>query len=102
MIETNISDNSLCKVISITGVSNIIENERFKIYPNPVKDNLNIEFYEEGKKEILLISDNGSLIFHKQVNNSFMSIDLSEFKSGIYMLKLISDNHSIVKKIIKY
>lgn len=75
----------------------------FKIYPNPVSDNLlkistnksvdslNIEIFN-----IL-----GTSVIKQKLNNNLKEINISTLKSGIYLVKFQSENGSVTKKLIK-
>jgi len=70
-----------------------------KVYPNPVKDIVNIVTDSESPKHIAIYSTNGSLILKVPFSKS---IDISELQSGIYFLKVITEeNHNYIKRIIK-
>ncbi|WP_299115400.1 T9SS type A sorting domain-containing protein [uncultured Winogradskyella sp.] len=83
------------EVLSIDDVS-VID---FSLYPNPAKDVLNIQtnnvtinsvsIYDMLGKEVLSV---------KEVNNS---IDISNLKSGIYLIKIATNEASVTKKIVK-
>lgn len=73
--------------------------DNIKIHPNPlknglltikVKENIDIEIYDLTGKKLL----------SKIINNKTGAINLSSFKSGIYLIKLIKDNNYITRKLI--
>jgi hypothetical protein len=73
------------------------------IYPNPIKDNLNINIKDfSGEVSIQIIDINGREVFSKNINNYNTSntLDLSAFSSGIYVLKLNGEGLNYSKKII--
>lgn len=78
------------------------ENEEyiFNINPNPFSDILNISsVYTIDKIQIFDIS--GKLIFSDDINSNNTSINVSTLNSGMYILKIYSNNKFITKKIIK-
>jgi hypothetical protein len=82
------------------GINENLLNE-FKIYPNPTTEQIFIseEFIDE--ISYIEISQLDGKIIKKIVSN-FSSISLSEFQSGIYLLKLVNNNGtSATKKIVK-
>ena len=84
-------------------VNNIeIENE-VKISPNPSQGNFTIAFsktYNNMEIEILSISGKSiKKIYAKSVNSK--KIDISNFASGLYILKIKSDSITSFKKIMK-
>ena len=71
------------------------ETRNTKIYPNPTKGIINIE--NKNLENIILYDITGKLI---HVFEPKSQIDLSEFSKGLYILKLISDNKTIINKIV--
>jgi hypothetical protein len=83
-------------------LSEILTN-KLSIYPNPVKDNLNINIKDFSGDILVKIMDvNGREVFNKNINNFNRSkeLDLSSFSSGIYFLKLIGEDLNYTEKII--
>jgi hypothetical protein len=81
-------------------------NSDFNIYPNPVKDFLNIDFDKltSSRSLISIYNNSGQLVFLKQIseNTSKVSINTSNFTSGMYLIKVEdSDGKFVTKKIIK-
>ena len=73
---------------------------KFKIYPNPANDILNIKTDNNQKINALILSDiNGREIINQTINTG--NIKVSELEKGIYFLKIDSDNGIFTKKIIK-
>lgn len=80
-----------------------INNKNVSMYPNPVKDNLNINIKDFSGDILVKIMDvNGREVFNKDFNNFNISkeLDLSSFSSGIYFLKLIGEDLNYSEKII--
>jgi hypothetical protein len=78
-------------------------NKNVSIYPNPVKDNLNINIKDfSGEVSVKFIDINGREVFNKNINNFITSntLDLSSFSSGIYVLKLSGEGLNYSEKII--
>ena len=74
----------------------------FKIYPNPSNSILIIELSQITKNSTLTIYNfNGQEIKTQQLINIKSQLDISNLTSGIYIVKLITDNSIEVRKIIK-
>jgi hypothetical protein len=82
-IDTSVEDNE-----SISDLS---------VYPNPTNNVIKVATNNVIKK-LELYNSNGQLL--KSINNS-NEIDLNEFTVGVYWLKVIMDNSSETKKIVK-
>ena len=66
-----------------------------KIYPNPVKNQLNIKLSNPGDYNFLeVVSLTGQVVLKSNILNSNfdISIDLSELKRGFYILKITGKN----------
>lgn len=80
-----------------------------KFYPNPVKDELFVEFSTKFQDDFYIkISDGlGNTLQHQSLGNIYKgnhkkSINLSDLKPGYYLLSLISENGLFIsKKFIK-
>ncbi len=82
--------------IQSTSINDLSDLQRTNIYPNPVRDILQIENEKEFEKlEIYNVS--GSIILKNKFNSS---IDISHLPKGSYHLKLQTSDHSEVYKFI--
>ncbi|MBL0048149.1 MAG: T9SS type A sorting domain-containing protein [Bacteroidetes bacterium] len=71
-------------------------------YPNPVSDKLNLQLSSSESFWFKLFDSRSKLLLEsKTQNESEFAIDLSDYPSGIYFLKILTTNQSIIKKIIK-
>jgi PKD repeat protein/photosystem II stability/assembly factor-like uncharacterized protein len=72
----------------------------FNIYPNPVRNDLTIEYsgYLKGKCFVEIYDLKGSLVFNKQIfiESSTTELDVSDLKNGMYLL--ILKNHIDVRQ----
>ncbi|WP_179008665.1 T9SS type A sorting domain-containing protein [Winogradskyella forsetii] len=71
------------------------------IFPNPVIDELFLNFKTLEHINYQLVSLNGRLVFEGRITKKNESLDLSEISSGVYFLKLQTLNRSIIKKVVK-
>ncbi len=90
--------------VVITVNSNLgVEDIAFKnmtLYPNPVKDNLNILLSDNSEIESLEVYDlNGKLILKS--SNIENTLNVSNLKAGVYLLKIYQDGRCKTNKFIK-
>ena len=72
------------------------------IYPNPVDDILFITT-DESVKEINICTITGVTVYSLQAtDNRQLSIDVTDLNSGIYFVKLKTDNGETVRRILKF
>ena len=75
-------------------------NASFNIYPNPVNDRLYIETEVEIEKvEIYTIT--GVLVYNEQCTMNNLQLDVTNLNSGVYFVKVVTDNGEIVKRFVK-
>jgi hypothetical protein len=69
------------------------------MYPNPVSDILNVNM--ESRASIQVLDVTGKILIYKASANQKEKIDMSSLKSGIYFIKVKTDDAQFVQKIIK-
>ncbi len=79
---------------TLLGLNEIVKNNSIKIYPNPLKNSLYIktELNDFENSEIEIINYLGQAVLKTPFSNS---IDVSKLASGIYNLKISSENREI-------
>lgn len=87
-----------------TGITPIVE-KTFRVYPNPVENELIVEVVENGgifKSALKLFTADGQIVFEKEINLNLHRFNLSDLPTGVYYLKVIqgtkTETHKIVKK----
>lgn len=76
-----------------------VELKQTLVYPNPVDSELFVVSQNNVIDKIEIFNSIGQTV--KTVNNNFEMIDLSDFISGIYLVKLHSQGKTTLKKIMK-
>ena len=89
--EVSYQSNSLSTETTINNV--------LAVYPNPTQDYVNINIVSSTAFKLLNI--NGQILKEGLLINGKNTINLSDFKSGLYFLNLKTDSGIIIKKIIK-
>ena len=90
--------NAAC--IPVLGVDEHSLENKFSVYPNPVKDILNIKLTEgEEIEKILVYSTLGKLVKEYKITNN--TINIESLASGIYILKVITKDAILTEKIVK-
>ena len=83
----------------ITGITEVSETSSFSIFPNPASDNINIETDQNVSIEILNME--GQIIKSIKQNKNNMSIDISDYSRGMYLIKVKTDKGILIKKFVK-
>jgi hypothetical protein len=84
-------------VYLITGFEN--PQNGLKIYPNPVEENLFVEFNPPYKIQVVGVT--GVVIQNFSAQSKFSSLDFSSMVKGIYLLKIQNENQTQYLRIIK-
>ena len=72
-----------------------------KLYPNPARTQLNIEIAQGSFEEITIFSSTGAIVKQIQPDNDITKIDVSEFASGMYFVRFVSEGLAVTKRFIK-
>jgi hypothetical protein len=83
--------------ISATGIKGFNNQNSLLLYPNPAKDFIVIET-DLNYHSISIIDLTGKTV---QLFNSLSKIDITSLSKGIYFIKLIGEEKTIVRKFIK-
>ncbi len=87
---------------SCWGVSaTFIENQKLAVSPNPANTVLNIGFGAGGEYTISIINTEGKVIVNEKVENLVNTLDISNFNSGLYSVKIESAGKVFYSKFIK-
>lgn len=84
-----------------TSAERDIENSDIQIYPNPFTDELSIQTSGNREYSVELITITGNTIYQSKTEGNFHRINLRELSSGIYFVRMKSDNIISVRKVIK-
>jgi len=97
-------DTSDCFTISVTGIRESLRNNTFKLYPNPIKDHLTISFNEPNNDThaISITNSLGQIVFAITAINDKVSVDMSKFPNGVYLVKVVSAGTTQTEMVIKH
>lgn len=79
-------------------VQEISDND-MAVYPNPAKDNLEIQLSKKAKLEIR--NAHGQVIEKLEMENTRTTLDVAKYASGIYLIVAETDKGIMVEKFIK-
>lgn len=87
----------------ISGLPVSEANFQFTIFPNPAKSEVSVQLSKQCKYGMISIYDlSGQLIKNDKILNSkFTTLDIENLNPGIYFIKIMDENYSAVKKLIK-
>ncbi|HNX07296.1 MAG TPA: T9SS type A sorting domain-containing protein [Bacteroidales bacterium] len=84
-----------------TAVENYLGENDLSIYPNPANDELYIEFPGYKNAHVKITNTAGQLIQSFDLQHSKTKINIGTFARGLYIVNIIGDQGSIIRKVIK-
>ena len=73
---------------AMLGVENYVPIRGVHLYPNPVKDFLNIRFDNAGKYVVRLYDLSGKLLMERHLEGDALRLDLRNLHSGLFLLAI--------------
>ncbi|MCB0380703.1 MAG: T9SS type A sorting domain-containing protein [Flavobacteriales bacterium] len=95
--EVTFSNNGGCVTNSL---NENVQKNKLKIYPNPSSDKFFIELENPTPTSIRLFDINGKEIYSTTINQVTSTIDVSSFKRGLYLVKLIDEKGTTKSQLI--
>jgi hypothetical protein len=101
-----ISKSVMINVAKATGIADHSEEE-MTIYPVPVSDKLmlsNLSAFKDGKLiEVQIISIDGRVMHNLRLMNdeNSKSINVSDLPAGLYLLQVVANEKSIIRRFVK-
>ncbi len=86
-------------VLIPTALNDDTYSEQIEIYPNPASDKLLVSNLPEGSK-VLLINQNGQVVYTTTANQTDLSIDVSGLSDGLYVIRADANGKHVSKKIL--
>ncbi len=84
------------------GIDEVGVNELFEVYPNPAENFIAISSPEDLNYNVLLLNSLGELIYQEEnIVSNYIQLDIADRSSGVYFVKIITDNNQHVYKILK-
>ncbi len=76
-------------------------DETIQLYPNPTQNKININA-STVIKSVQIFDVQGRIIMTKIADNSAVSLDLSQYANGVYLIKINREKGSVLEKVIKH
>lgn len=88
---------------SSASVYEILDNQRSIAYPNPTKGSITIDLKEKttGSANIKVLDIYGKVIQSLSITDQTISVDLSNYKKGVYFLTILNKGISETHRVIK-
>lgn len=99
------SDTITSVVLIDVGINDPAVFGAITVYPNPASDLINVNFGMEtgGRVSLQLFDAAGKLVYVQDLENvtagSLITLDVTNFETGIYMLRIVGDNAAVTHKL---
>jgi PKD repeat protein len=77
------------------------QNNKFKVYPNPAHDKLNVSIEDSNLAEIFIYNMKGEVVHHEIISNGQQVIGIQSYSTGIYMVFIITQEETFKTRFIK-
>lgn len=87
----------------LLSVNEMFDYQKFNLFPNPAFKEVNIEYESDVPlKRVLIYSISGVSVYEEQVNKRKFNqtINTSDLSSGVYMVRLITDQGVLNKRLV--
>ena len=87
--------------VGTLGINDLIA-PTVSLYPNPSNDLINISFDKDQLQKIELYDTTGKLLFKSDLNTNTYALNIANYPSGVYFVRVFNQNNVFVnKQIIK-
>ena len=89
--------------VSSTGTGEGLRTLSVQLFPNPARESVTLvcpDYTSEGQFEAEFVNANGELIEKVQLKGQSTNISLERFTSGVYFVKITSQNATVIEKLV--
>ena len=79
----------------------VTSNVNLKVYPNPTKSNVTVEFANLTDAKLQVLDINGRVLITKLLNETSTNIDTNSLPIGMYLFKINANEGTSTSKVIK-
>ncbi len=82
------------------GMNEINKDSRFNIFPNPTKNEINIELQNDIKGKVVITNQLGQFVKELKINDNKLIVDVEELSPGIYYLNIFNKREKVLSEKI--
>jgi hypothetical protein len=83
----------------VVGTPETAEEVEYSIYPNPVTDQLNITSENE-MIQVDIFNQLGQKVFSQVLKNNFFNLNTTGYNSGVYYVRITTENGIATEKVM--
>jgi len=101
-IEATLQIDNITAATTLSTATVALQDDKFTISPNPTSSKLNVFLSKNSDNTSIAVYDVlGKRIFSKSFNALSTSIDVSKWNSGVYLVRVSTDNATTTKRFVK-
>lgn len=85
-----------------TSIKPIVADDLFHIFPNPVKENMVVEFSNSGFHTIQVMNVVGDVVLNQSTTNTQLTINVNDLAKGMYTVRIQEGTKIFSKKILVF
>lgn len=89
------------EVAMAVGLGDEVARHNVVLYPNPATDMLTLTLENTSSAMVEIYSNSGALVNSFEMNNAVKEISVANLNSGVYVVRVISNNVTTVQRFIK-
>lgn len=82
------------------GINEINKDLKFNIFPNPTKNEINIELQNDIKGKLVITNQLGQFVKELKINDNKLIVDVEELSPGIYYLNIFNKREKVLSEKI--
>lgn len=82
------------------GMNEINKDSRFNIFPNPTKNEINIELQNDIKGKVVITNQLGQIVKELKINDNKLIVNVEELSPGIYYLNIFNKREKVLSEKI--
>lgn len=82
------------------GMNEINKDLKFNIFPNPTKNEINIELQNDIKGKLVITNQLGQFVKELKINDNKLIVDVEELSPGIYYLNIFNKREKVLSEKI--
>jgi|GEM_PF-6367948 len=98
--QNNCGSSTTSHILGLNGLADL-NLMGYKLFPNPFTNELSLKFETAEKTEIIITDLIGKTLYAKEFTQDFISLNLEEFSTGQYLLKVTQNSKTQIEKIVK-
>lgn len=82
------------------GINEINKDLKFNIFPNPTKNEINIELQNDIKGKVVITNQLGQIVKELKINDNKLIVNVEELSPGIYYLNIFNKREKVLSEKI--